>query len=193
MTEHLLLTLPIPKPEALLQRIQAALPNLKITYLRHEVKPTEAFFKHDMYIPPGACLHDRRSHLQSLVCPNYSCNYIEILREATILMTMGVVPDPADTPRLRYIHFNVAGIDHVAHKPAFRNPNITITTSTGGSAIAVAEWVIGSILAQMRQLFHFKAWQNETIWGSLDPTTPTTSLDGKKMGIIGYGSIGRQG
>jgi phosphoglycerate dehydrogenase-like enzyme len=108
-------------------------------------------------------------------------------------MTMGFVPDPTDSPRLSYIHFNVAGIDHVAHKPAFSNPNITITTSTGGSVIAVAEWVFGSILAQMRQLFQFKAWQNEKIWGVLGPTTPTTSLDGKKIGIIGYGSIGRQG
>jgi hypothetical protein len=77
MVEHLLLTLPIPKPEPLLQRIQAALPDLKITYLRHEVNPTEAFFKHDMYIPPGAYLPDRLSQLLSLVvpCPNYSCNY----------------------------------------------------------------------------------------------------------------------
>jgi hypothetical protein len=51
--EHLLLTLPIPKPDQLLQRLQTALPDLKITYLRHEVTPTEAFYKQDMYIPPG--------------------------------------------------------------------------------------------------------------------------------------------
>lgn len=57
MTEHLLVTLPIPIPEPILQRIQAAFPDLKVTYIRHEVKPTEAFFKQDMYIPPGAYLH----------------------------------------------------------------------------------------------------------------------------------------
>jgi phosphoglycerate dehydrogenase-like enzyme len=108
-------------------------------------------------------------------------------------MTMGIVPDPADAPKLRYIHFNVAGTDHVAHKPAFSDPKITITTSTGGSAIAVAEWVFGSILASTRQLFQLKAWQNEKAWGGLGPATPTTDLHGKKIGIIGYGSIGRQG
>ena len=53
MMEHLLLTLPIPEPKPLLQRIQIALPNLKITYLRHEVAPPEPFYKQDMYIPPG--------------------------------------------------------------------------------------------------------------------------------------------
>jgi phosphoglycerate dehydrogenase-like enzyme len=108
-------------------------------------------------------------------------------------MTMGVVPDPTDAPKLRYIHFNVAGTDHVAHKPAFSDPNITITTSAGGPAIAVTEWVFGYVLAQARQLFQFKTWQDEKTWGSLGPTTPTTSLDEKKIGIIGYRSIGRQG
>ena len=53
MTEHLLLTLPIPKPEAILQQIQSAFPDFRITYLRHEVNPTEAFFKNEMYIPRG--------------------------------------------------------------------------------------------------------------------------------------------
>ena len=53
MMEHLLLTLPIPEPKSLLQRIQIALPDLKITYLRHDVAPPEAFYKQDMYIPPG--------------------------------------------------------------------------------------------------------------------------------------------
>lgn len=108
-------------------------------------------------------------------------------------MTMGVVPDPADAPNLRYIHFSVAGTDHVAHKPAFKDPNITITTSTGGPSIAVAEWVIGSILGLTRQLFQYKDLQNAKTWGSSAQAPPPFTLDGKKMGIIGYGSIGRQG
>lgn len=108
-------------------------------------------------------------------------------------MTMGVVPDPADAPNLRYIHFNVAGTDHVAHKPAFKDPNITITTSTGGPSIAVAEWVLGSILGLSRRLFQFKELQNAKSWGSPVPAPPPFALDGKKIGIVGYGSIGRQG
>ncbi|UKZ79238.1 hypothetical protein TrVFT333_006988 [Trichoderma virens FT-333] len=168
MAGHLLMTLPFPKPEPLLKALEGAFPSLKITYLRHEVKPVEAFFKHDMHIPP------------------------EILREATALMTFGVVPDPSDAPNLRYIHFAVAGTDHVAHKPAFKDPNITITTSTGGSSIAAAEWVIGSVLGLTRQLFQFKDLQNARTWGSSVLAPPPFTLDGKKMGIIGYGSIGRQ-
>jgi phosphoglycerate dehydrogenase-like enzyme len=115
------------------------------------------------------------------------------LREVTALMTMGVVPDPADAPNLRYIHFNVAGTDHVAHKPAFKDPKITITTSTGGPSIAVAEWVLGSILGLTRRLFQFKELQNAKSWGSPVPAPPPFTLDGKKIGILGYGSIGRQG
>ncbi|KAL7946680.1 hypothetical protein V8C42DRAFT_343621 [Trichoderma barbatum] len=168
MAGHLLLTLPLPKPEPLLKALQGAFPDLKITYLRHEVKPAEAFIKQDMDIPP------------------------EILREATALMTFSFVPDPSDAPNLRYIHFCIAGTDHVAHKPAFKDPKITITTSTGGPSIAMAEWVIGSILGLTRQLFQFKELQNARTWGSSVLAAPPFTLDGKKMGIIGYGSIGRQ-
>ncbi|KAL7929043.1 hypothetical protein V8C35DRAFT_316481 [Trichoderma chlorosporum] len=166
MAGHLLMTLPFPKPEPLLNAFQAAFPNLKISFVRHEVKAAEAFFKQDMYVPP------------------------EILREATALMTFGYVPDPADAPNLRYIHFAVAGTDHVAHKPAFKDPKITITTSTGGPSIAAAEWVIGSLLGLSRQLFQFKELQSARTWGGA--TSLPFTLDGKKMGIIGYGSIGRQ-
>ncbi|KAM6477592.1 hypothetical protein HDV62DRAFT_401399 [Trichoderma sp. SZMC 28011] len=166
MAGHLLMTLPFPKPEPLLKAFQGAFPDLKVTFLRHEVKPAEAFVKQDMYIPP------------------------EILREATHLMTFGVVPDPADAPNLRYIHFSVAGTDHVAHKAVFKDPKITITTSTGGPSIALAEWIMGSVLGLTRQLFQYKDLQNKRTWGSSAP--PPFTLDGKKMGIVGYGSIGRQ-
>lgn len=54
MAKHLLLTLPFPKPEPFLQRLQTVFPDWKITYLYHAVKPTEAFYKQDMHIPPGS-------------------------------------------------------------------------------------------------------------------------------------------
>lgn len=54
MANHLLLTLPFPKPEPFLQRLQSVFPDWKITYLYHAVKPTEAFYKQDMHIPPGS-------------------------------------------------------------------------------------------------------------------------------------------
>ncbi|PCG97111.1 D-isomer specific 2-hydroxyacid dehydrogenase, NAD-binding [Penicillium occitanis (nom. inval.)] len=165
MPEHLLVTLPSPRLEDLLEKIRVARPDLKISFIRHEVYPTDAFFQRDMVIPDG---------------------------DITALFTMGYVPKPAQAPRLRYIHFNVSGIDHVAHEEVFRDPNITITTSTGAPAIAVAEWVFGVLLAHYRQLFTFKEWQNNSTWGRLGANTPTSSLDGKRMGIVGYGTIGRQ-
>ncbi|OKL61548.1 hypothetical protein UA08_03456 [Talaromyces atroroseus] len=105
---------------------------------------------------------------------------------------MGYVPKPAQAPRLRYIHFNVAGIDRVAHEEVFRDSNITIASSTGAPAIAVSEWIFGVLLAHYRQLFMFKEWQDNSTWGRLGPNTLTSSLDGKRMGIVGYGTIGRQ-
>jgi hypothetical protein len=52
-TDHLLIILPIPRPAILVNRLQGKHPNLKITYLRHEVDPVEVFKKQDMDIPSG--------------------------------------------------------------------------------------------------------------------------------------------
>jgi phosphoglycerate dehydrogenase-like enzyme len=105
---------------------------------------------------------------------------------------MGYVPEPANAPKLRLIHFNVAGTDHVMKKAAFQDPKITITNSTGGPSPAVAEWVVGTMIGHLRQLFVFKEWQKAKTWAKLDMKSPPVNLDGKKLAILGYGSIGRQ-
>lgn len=53
MSEHLLVTLPSPRIEGLLEKIRLARPGLKISFIRHEVYPTDAFFQRDMNIPDG--------------------------------------------------------------------------------------------------------------------------------------------
>lgn len=106
---------------------------------------------------------------------------------------MGFVPKPIDVPRLRLIHFNVAGLDHVEGKLSLQDSNVSITSSVGGPSPAVAEWVIGALLGQFRQLFTFKELQRTRTWRSVDISNPPSNLYGKTMAILGYGSIGRQG
>lgn len=105
---------------------------------------------------------------------------------------MSVLPEPKDAPKLRYIHFSVTGTNHVAHRTVFKQPGINITTSAGAPAPAVAEWVIGSILTHSRSFPLFQQFQKESTWGRLALPAPG-DLVGKKMAILGYGSIGRQG
>jgi phosphoglycerate dehydrogenase-like enzyme len=119
-------------------------------------------------------------------------SHLDILQTVTILLTMSVLPEPKDAPKLRYIHFSVTGTNHVAHRTVFKQPGITITTSTGAPAPAVAEWVIGSILTHSRSFPRFQQFQKESTWGRLALPAPG-DLVGKKMAILGYGSIGRQG
>lgn len=53
MLELLLVALPSPRLEGLLEKIRVARPDLKISFIRHEVYPTDAFFQYDMVIPDG--------------------------------------------------------------------------------------------------------------------------------------------
>lgn len=119
-------------------------------------------------------------------------SHLDILQTVTILLTMSVLPEPRDAPKLRYIHFSVTGTNHVAHRTVFKQPGITITTSAGAPAPAVAEWVIGSILTHSRSFPRFQQFQKESTWGRL-ALPALGDLVGKKMAILGYGSIGRQG
>lgn len=110
-------------------------------------------------------------------------------------MTMGHIPNPADVPNLRLMHFNLAGLDHVKDNPVFRKWDINVTNSVGGPSPAVAEWVIGVVLGHYRQLFIFKELQRARTWRPVDlsKSNAPSSLYGKTMAILGYGSIGRQG
>lgn len=53
MPERLLVTLPSPRLEGLLEKIRVARPDLKISFIRHEVYPTDAFFQRDKVILDG--------------------------------------------------------------------------------------------------------------------------------------------
>jgi hypothetical protein len=51
--EHLLVTLPFPEPKVVIDRIRNAFPNLKITYIRHNVPVKEAFIRQELDVPTG--------------------------------------------------------------------------------------------------------------------------------------------
>jgi phosphoglycerate dehydrogenase-like enzyme len=94
------------------------------------------------------------------------------------------------------VHIFSAGIDHLQSTPLYLHSQIPITTSSGIHAPQIAEHIFGTLLSLTHHLPLLRSWQTEHRWGSLEKQGgnfgTVHDLAGKTLGILGYGSIGRQ-
>ena len=103
------------------------------------------------------------------------------------------MPKPEQAPKLRWIQLYSAGADRLVDGPLFQT-DIMITTASGVHAINIAEYVFTMIQAWYRKLPQLLVWKQGKEW-SKDKESTESSIDelhGKTIGIVGYGSIGRQ-
>ncbi len=89
-------------------------------------------------------------------------------------------------PTLRYLHFPFAGMEQVL---AARLPSrLLLSSAAGAHAIPIAEHAVAGILALAKRLPFFWDQQRRRLW----KPAPLQELGGKRLGIYGYGSIGRE-
>lgn len=119
----------------------------------------------------------------------------DMWRSVEVLYTFGsILPAPEQVPQLRWVHLYSAGANHVIDHPLFRTP-VIFTTSSGVHAINIAEYVFTVLLAWLHRLPRLLEWKQQGQWL---PGTERYALfmpeelQGKTIGIAGYGSIGRQ-
>src|SRR5207249_4945576 len=61
-----------------------------------------------------------------------------------------------------------------------------------GNSVAVAEWTVMAIIALLRQALHADRAMRKGQWLGPEFTRELVELEGKTVGIVGYGRIGRQ-
>jgi phosphoglycerate dehydrogenase-like enzyme len=79
----------------------------------------------------------------------------ELWEWAEVLYTGLVPPDPARTPRLRWVQLDTSGVDHVLRSPIWRS-DIAITTLNGVAPTNMAEFVLMMMLGfahHMRRMY----------------------------------------
>ncbi len=103
------------------------------------------------------------------------------------------VPEPEVVPRLRWVQLYSAGADRLLTHPLYQMDTL-ITTASGVHAINIAEYVFAMTQAWYRNIPQLLAWKKGKEWKSDKESIDTTTeeLHGKTLGIVGYGSIGRQ-
>lgn len=110
-----------------------------------------------------------------------------------VLYTNRVLPPPEKAPALRWVQFHYAGVDHALDLPLLHRPGLLATTLSGAAAPQVAEYILGMFLALGHRLPDLGAAQRKIEWprDRWERFSPL-ELRGSTIGIIGYGSIGRE-
>lgn len=115
-----------------------------------------------------------------------------LLDSLEVLYTMYSLPDEDQVPNLRWIQAHTSGIDQFLGHPLLET-RVALTTMSGTSAPQMAEFILMCLLAlghRLPQIMHStpaEQWAE----GRFSRFEPRELLD-STVGILGYGSIGRE-
>jgi len=119
----------------------------------------------------------------------------EVWDETDILLTRGILPTPQQVPNLRWVQFFSAGVDPYLDHQLFTEKGVIATSMSGAIAWQIGEYVLMTLLAFGQKLPKSIRNQRNKHWPKdsekLQNLMPLELRD-STIGIIGYGSIGRQ-
>ncbi len=100
--------------------------------------------------------------------------------------------DLARTPKLKWVQLHSAGVDHLRGHPIW-NSDVTVTTASGIHAVPIGEFTFALLTALARKIPKMVRLQERGEWlRNRWEVLSGLELRGKTIGIIGYGSIGRE-
>ena len=92
-----------------------------------------------------------------------------------------------ESPRVRWIHSRSAGLEQVLF-PELIKSAVTLTNGSGVFSASLGEFAMAAILYFAKDLRRMIRNQQAGVWEPFD----VTMIEGKTLGIVGYGSIGRE-
>lgn len=117
----------------------------------------------------------------------------EAWEQTEVLYTMYTLPEPEQAPKLSWVQCYLSGVDKIRDEEIFKKEGIQLTTISGANASQVAEHAVTMMMALGHQLPEMFNLQQRSEWMTSKGTRYIPrELRGSTVGIIGYGSIGRQ-
>ncbi|ROT35192.1 2-hydroxyacid dehydrogenase [Sodiomyces alkalinus F11] len=96
-----------------------------------------------------------------------------------------------DAPDLSYIHFCSSGTDHIVQHPVYTQSSVLMTTSRGIAGPPIAEWVVMTALVHCHKYNYSRELHLKRQWSSGADFMSCRDVVGQRIGIVGYGGIGR--
>jgi phosphoglycerate dehydrogenase-like enzyme len=117
----------------------------------------------------------------------------ELWKKIEVLYTDRVLPLPARVPNLRWLQFHSAGLDFALDSPLLQKEGLRVTSLSGAAAPQAAEYCLCVLLALSHHLTDLILTQSKAEWPRerWERLLPR-ELRGSTVGIVGYGSIGRE-
>ena len=116
---------------------------------------------------------------------------MDVVATAEVLLAQGWMPRPDQAPDVRWLQLMSAGADHAMKRPLVADTDVVVTTASGIHASPIGEYCMAMILALAYEVPRFLDLQARGEWLAPDLYVPRT-LRGQTVGIVGYGSIGRE-
>ena len=112
--------------------------------------------------------------------------------DAEIYYAYGAVPPLSQAPNLQWVQAHYAGVDSLEGSELWQSDTL-ITTASGVHATNMAQYAMTQILAWAQRVPNWFDYKQTKSWGeSRWDTFVPQELRGKTLGILGYGSIGRE-
>jgi phosphoglycerate dehydrogenase-like enzyme len=114
----------------------------------------------------------------------------------TDILYAGMPPrDLGRAPSLKWVQLHLAGVNGLYDHPVYAATAIPLTTTSGVHAATIAEYAVTALLALAHRVPRMVEWQARGAWPPDEQRWPLfvpTEVRGATLGIIGYGSIGRE-
>ena len=112
--------------------------------------------------------------------------------DVDILVTDGAPSDMTRWPALRWVQLVSAGADHLDGHAIWQR-DVVVTTASGIHAVAMAQYTICTLLMLSSGMSSALAYAGSREWALREPLYFRDEVwHGKTVGIVGYGSIGRE-
>lgn len=119
---------------------------------------------------------------------------LELWEKAEVLLTSGRnLPKLEMVPNLSWVQSSLAGVESLIKSDLAHKPGLTLTSASGTMVEMMGEYTLMAMLMLAHKIPEVIQLQRKKEWGNnFNKSLQPLDLRGRTVGIVGYGSIGRE-